>query len=55
MKWTVLTVTEEVIGSGKRAYYLARSELARKQGLNALANHFAELAGCIPLEGTDNE
>jgi hypothetical protein len=45
---------EKYLGKGKRAYYLARADLARKAGNNDLAKSYEMLVGALPW-GDDNE
>ena len=54
-KHGVSAIREEThIGKGKRAYYLARADLARKYGNNDLAKSYDLLAGALPW-GDDYE
>lgn len=42
--------TYEVMGKGKRAYYLARHEMERRRGNYAIARWYELLAELLPLE-----
>ena len=41
------------LGVGKRAYYSARADLARKLGDIASEHHYRELCEQLPLEDSD--
>lgn len=41
--------------SGKRKYYLARADLARRFGNDQLADSYERMAGALPWSDTDEE
>jgi hypothetical protein len=44
-----LQITEHTYeGAGKRKYYLARADLARRYGNDQLADSYEKLAGALP-------
>lgn len=48
-----MLMTYTKIGKGKRAYYSARADLARKLGDIKSEHHYRELCEQLPLEVSD--